>query len=41
MFNGCESFNQDLSAWDVSNVIDMFYMFDSCPIKDEYKPKVK
>ena len=27
MFNGLESFNQDLSSWDVGNVTDMQYMF--------------
>ena len=39
MFYGCESFNQDISNWDVSNVDEMVHIFDECPIKDEYKPK--
>ena len=30
MFNGCHSFNQDLSAWDVSQVINVSFMFDDC-----------
>ena len=36
----CSKFNGDISAWDVSNVTDMGGMFDNCPIKEEYKPKV-
>ena len=27
MFNGAEKFDKDISDWDVSNVIDMNYMF--------------
>ena len=40
MFYGAESFNQDLSEWDLKgkNTTDMF---SNCPIKDEYKPKMK
>ena len=41
MFYGCKSFNQDISRWDVSKVRRRVYMFDKCPIKDEYKPKFK
>ena len=41
MFQNCNSFNQDLSGWDVSKVTDMVGMFDDCPIKEEYKPKFK
>ena len=38
MFCDCRSFNQDLSNWDMSNVRCIRFMFDKCPIKDEYKP---
>ena len=31
----------DISKWDVSNVIHSTYMFEKCPIKEEYKPKFK
>ena len=41
MFYGCESFNQDISKWDVSNVMFIYYMFKGCSIKEEYKPKFK
>ena len=41
MFYECESFNQDISNWDVSNVTDMNGMFANCPIKEKYKPKFK
>ena len=41
MFEGFKKFNQDLSNWDISNVRAIMYMFDDCPIKDEYKPKFK
>ena len=41
MFYGCKSFNQDISGLDVSKVRRRVYMFDKCPIKDEYKPKFK
>ena len=30
MFDGCTKFKSDLSNWDVSNVKDMYGMFDSC-----------
>ena len=39
MFYECESFNQDISGWDVSNVKWIEYIFDTCPIKEKYKPK--
>ena len=38
MFYNAQNFNQDISGWDVSN-IDIYAMFDECPIKKEYKPK--
>ena len=41
MFEGFKKFNQDISNWDISNVRAIMYMFDDCPIKDEYKPKFK
>jgi surface protein len=30
MFNGCENFNCDVSNWDMSNCLDMSYMFYNC-----------
>ena len=30
MFDWCESFNQDISTWDVSKVTNMSYMFEHC-----------
>ena len=27
-------FNRDISKWDVSNVINMSYMFDNCPLEN-------
>ena len=39
MFWGAKSFNQDISKWDVHNVKNMNYIFDNCPIQDEFKPK--
>ena len=39
MFYKCKSFNQDLSKWNVSKVNWHPCMFDTCPIKEEYKPK--
>ena len=41
MFAKCKSFNQDLSDWDLLKLKFKMYMFDKCPIKDEYKPKFK
>ena len=44
MFEMCTSFNQDLSDWDVSNVIEEDAhndMFDNCPISEENKPIFK
>ena len=40
MFYDALSFDRDLSKW---NLIEKFTkdMFNNCPIKDEYKPKMK
>ena len=35
MFHGCETFNQDLSYWDVSNVTNMRGMFHSADKFDQ------
>ena len=40
MFCNATSFNQDLSKWDLSEK-EKLGIFDGCPIKDEYKPKMK
>ena len=39
MFSGATSFNQDLSKWDLKGK-EKDKIFDGCPIKDEYKPKM-
>ena len=44
MFSRCKSFNQNICKWDVSSVTsvtNMRGMFNSCPIKEKYKPKFK
>ena len=41
MFFAAKSFNQDVSLWDVSNVEYLGTMFNSCNIREEYKPKVE
>ena len=33
-------FNQDISNWKISKDCVRFNMFDGCPIKEEFKPKV-
>ena len=35
MFEAAESFNQDISAWNTSNVADMRYMFDGANVFDQ------
>ena len=40
MFWGATSFNQDLSEWNL-NRINKKDIFKNCPIKDEFKPKMK
>ena len=32
-------FNKDVSNWNIDEDCDVRYMFDNCPIKDEFKPK--
>ena len=39
MFSNATSFNQDLSKWDLKGK-KKDEIFDGCPIKDEYKPKM-
>ena len=39
MFKKAKSFNQDLSEWNLNEKMTT-NMFDDCPIKDEYKPKM-
>lgn len=41
MFYGCKSFNQDLSKWNVSNLKECDWIFEDCPIKHEFLPKIK
>ena len=41
MFYNAISFNQDLSKWDLNGKKISDVMFDNCPIKKEYKPKIK
>ena len=40
MFYGAASFDQDLSKWDLKGK-EKDKIFDGCPIKKEYKPKMK
>ena len=40
MFQGAKSFNQNLTRWKTYTSITG-WMFDDCPIKEEYKPKFK
>ena len=41
MFGNCESFNQDISKWDVSNAKYSSNIFYACQIEEKYKPKFK
>ena len=38
MFYSAETFNQDISNWNISNETDTDEMFEYCPIEEEYKP---
>ena len=40
MFWGAKSFNQNLSEWDLT-IINTKFIFFLCPIKDDFKPKMK
>ena len=40
MFYNATSFNQDLSKWDLKGK-EKDNIFYGCPIKKEYKPKMK
>ena len=40
MFFSASSFDQDLSEWDLKGK-EKDDIFDGCPIKDEYKPKME
>ena len=33
-------FNKDISNWKINKKCNTWFMFDGCPIKDEYKPKL-
>jgi surface protein len=35
MFEGCTLFNQDLSSWDTSNVINLNFLLQNCPAFDQ------
>jgi hypothetical protein len=39
MFYYAESFNQDLSSWQIKPHSKTVDIFNNCPIKEEYKPK--
>jgi surface protein len=41
MFEWCKSFNQDISKWNVSNVLASINAFMFCPIEEKYKPNFK
>jgi len=39
MFNGALSFNQDISKWNIRELVYSHSIFDDCNIREEYKPK--
>ena len=41
MFYECQSFNQDISKWNVSNVKYYNEMFKYCHINKKYNPKFR
>ena len=38
MFTGAESFNQDVSAWELNPKVNKTKMFKACPIYEKFKP---
>ena len=36
-----QDFNGDISKWNVSNVINHYFIFKNCNIEDKYKPKFR
>ena len=38
MFCSADSFNQPLNNWVIRDGVNIKYVFDNCPIKEEYKP---
>ena len=39
LFNDSE-FNGDISNWKINKNCNTWFMFDGCPIKEEFKPKL-
>jgi hypothetical protein len=39
MFCDANSFNQDVSKWELTSGCEIRHMFTYCPILNEYKPK--
>jgi len=41
MFNNVSFFNQNISSWNIKQVVYCHNMFNHCSIKEEYKPKLE
>ncbi|HOW29242.1 MAG TPA: BspA family leucine-rich repeat surface protein [archaeon] len=41
MFYFAENFDQNISNWNVNYVLSWVYMFEGCPIRNEYKPQFR
>ena len=41
MFDGAQSFNQDISGWDVSNVASYNNFSNNSGLEDKHKPHFK